>query len=549
MARLRPRQTSFSAGEWSPRLGGHVDLAKYAHACDTLENFSLLHAGAAQRRSGTRFVAKAGSPTSRIRLVPFQFSTEQAYVLEAGPLYLRFFANSGQVVSGTTPVSVVTTYTQEELAQLRWDQSADVLLLAHPSHALARLDRLSHTAWRLRDVVFDVPPSLEFGARPAATVTPSATSGAGVTFTASAASFLNSDVGRVIEVTGGASLGAKATITGFTSTTVVTGTITEVFASTAAVASGSWKITESPKTTLTPSVGGPTAPPGTAVTLTLGAAGWRDPADLGKFVHVNGGTVEVTGVTSTTVATGTIRGELTGTTVAPSGAWSLEENAFSTANGFPSVVKFLPNDRLLLANTRAQPTTLWLSKVSDYFNFGLGVLDDDAIQRTLNTRQVNAIRWAHMRGKTLFLGTSGAEFSASAQTGVLTPDDMEISEETTWGSSAVVPPIPVGNAILFVTATERQVRELVFSLEDDSLVAPDLLLLAEHLTRPQRVTRTVGLVSYINALSDHRILELAYQREPISTIWAIRADGTMPVCTYLRDQDAVGWSRYVTGAA
>ena len=50
-------------------------------------------------------------------------------------------------------------------------------------------------------------------------------------------------------------------------------------------------------------------------------------------------------------------------------------------------------DRFYYGGTLAQPDTLWGSKTGDYENFGFGTLDDDAVAFTLNSQQVNGIRW------------------------------------------------------------------------------------------------------------------------------------------------------------
>jgi len=70
-----------------------------------------------------------------------------------------------------------------------------------------------------------------------ATLTPGATTGTGVTFTAGSSVFTASMVGD--EIRSGT---AKATITGYTSGTQVTATITSAFPSTSAIASGSWSV-------------------------------------------------------------------------------------------------------------------------------------------------------------------------------------------------------------------------------------------------------------------------------------------------------------------
>lgn len=98
MPRANPLQAAFNAGEIGPRLAARVDFAKYGHAAARVENLIPLPQGGLTRRPGTRFVATAADHDSRPKLLPFEFSTEQAYVLEAGEGRFRFFRDKGQIV-------------------------------------------------------------------------------------------------------------------------------------------------------------------------------------------------------------------------------------------------------------------------------------------------------------------------------------------------------------------------------------------------------------------------------------------------------------------
>src|SRR5690606_41482863 len=96
MPRVAPVFTTFNAGEWSPELYGRIDLAKYPNACRTLQNMIPLPQGAATRRPGTRFVASSKN-NGRVRLIPFRFSADQSYAIEAGDQYFRFYSGAGRI--------------------------------------------------------------------------------------------------------------------------------------------------------------------------------------------------------------------------------------------------------------------------------------------------------------------------------------------------------------------------------------------------------------------------------------------------------------------
>ena len=87
MAKASTIQSSFNAGELSPTLEGRVDLAKYANGCAKMENFYPLVQGGARKRSGTRFVSEVKDSANLTRLIPFEFGTTQAYILEFGNLF------------------------------------------------------------------------------------------------------------------------------------------------------------------------------------------------------------------------------------------------------------------------------------------------------------------------------------------------------------------------------------------------------------------------------------------------------------------------------
>lgn len=102
MPRVNPFQEALNAGEFSPRMASRIGFEKYPNACALLKNMIPLLQGGAARRPGSRFVGAAKDSAARGRLIPFEFSTEQAYVFEAGDRYLRFYRNQGQIAVPNT---------------------------------------------------------------------------------------------------------------------------------------------------------------------------------------------------------------------------------------------------------------------------------------------------------------------------------------------------------------------------------------------------------------------------------------------------------------
>ena len=90
-------QPSFAGGEISPSIAARVDLNKRAVAAELIENFVAKFTGGLDSRPGQKFVARTKT-TGRVRLIPFEFNTEQTFVLEFGDQYIRFHTLGGQII-------------------------------------------------------------------------------------------------------------------------------------------------------------------------------------------------------------------------------------------------------------------------------------------------------------------------------------------------------------------------------------------------------------------------------------------------------------------
>ncbi|MDC1096433.1 hypothetical protein OAS47_03865 [Pelagibacteraceae bacterium] len=238
MPRTTLALTSFVSGEFSPKMDGRTDFEKYNSGAKTLENFLVHPQGAATRRVGTQFIAEVKSSAAKTRLIPFEFSTTQTYILEFGNTYIRFFKDKGQILSGGSAYEISSPYLTAELFDIKFAQSADVMYITHPNHEVMKLSRTGHTSWTLAQVDFTDGPYLATNST-TTTLTPAqAATGSNINITASAVTGINSgagfqttDVGRIISFNSG-----KAKITARSSTTVVACTITTAFTNTNATA-------------------------------------------------------------------------------------------------------------------------------------------------------------------------------------------------------------------------------------------------------------------------------------------------------------------------
>lgn len=103
MSRVTVSQQNFSGGELSPSLAGRFDLGVYYNGASWLQNFIPTVQGIARFRSGSKFVWNTRDNGVSI-LLPFNYNTEQSYVLEFSNLKMRVIKDGGLVT--LTPQSI-----------------------------------------------------------------------------------------------------------------------------------------------------------------------------------------------------------------------------------------------------------------------------------------------------------------------------------------------------------------------------------------------------------------------------------------------------------
>ena len=532
MAKASPPFNNFTAGELSPRLEGRTDVSKYFNGCKKLQNFLIHPHGGASRRPGTQYVNTVKTSANFTRLIPFEFNVEQAYILEFGNTYFRIHKDGGTVINGGNPVEVTTPYLTAQVADIKFTQSADVMYLTHPLHPVQKITRTSHIAWTISEVAFLRGPMQDPNIT-TTTLTANGRSGTGKTITASADTFVSTDVGRLLKLHDG-----FAKITAFTNATTVTATVQEN-------AEG--------RSELMPSYAAATIafyegdPGGTGlehndrITDTTGSfitQGFK----VGQKVTITGAGTSGNNITSgliVQVSADTIlfspsvdfANEAASNTVTLNGDLTADDNfslgAFSTTTGHPAAVTFY-EQRLVFGNTNSQPQTLFFSVGGSFEDFADGIDADDALTYTIGSNQVNVIRYL-ASGRVLIVGTSGGEFavSASGSSVPLSPLNAQIKRQANYGS-ANIQPIQVGNVTMFVQRASRKIRELVYNFDTDSYQAPDLTVLAEHIT-------------------ETGITDVAFQQEPDNIVWCVLTNGNLVGMTYRREEEVVGWHEHIVG--
>jgi len=210
-------KTNFTSGELAYEMLGRGDLKAYENGALFLRNVFISPTGGIKRRYGLRFIDDVGK---RARLISFAFNTEQTYLFVLIDKAIKIYREENLVATLTTP------WLENDLQELRWTQSADTILIAHPNYPLKKITRTSHTVWNIEDWTFysadgyTYQPFFKF-AKPDVTLTLSALTGTGITVTSSSNFFSSSYVGKRLRVGIG-----EIEITGYTNATTVTADVT-----------------------------------------------------------------------------------------------------------------------------------------------------------------------------------------------------------------------------------------------------------------------------------------------------------------------------------
>jgi len=244
MARFVNIQTNFTTGELDPLLRSRVDLQAYNNALETAKNVICQPQGGVTRRPGTKFINElGGSPENGVRLVHFEFSVDDSYMLCFTNNRMYVYKNKALItnINGSGNDYLVTTIPSARLSSLCWTQSADTLIVVHEDANPIKIVRgASDSTWTISNLTFDSIPQYAFTittTNPAATLTPSDVSGK-ITLTASAGVFSAASVGQYIN----ASPQGRARIVKYVSSTVVNAVTEFPFFDTTATASGQWEL-------------------------------------------------------------------------------------------------------------------------------------------------------------------------------------------------------------------------------------------------------------------------------------------------------------------
>lgn len=531
--------TSFAKGEISPRLKGRTDYKGYFDACDTMLNMVVMPQGGATRRPGTIYANNVKDQTNAPKLVRFQFSVTQAYMLEFGAGYIRVYRQRAPIVNDLA----VTGAANNGSGLIRLTVASTAGLYNNNTAVVSAVGGVPNATGTWLITVID---STHFDL-------------IGSTFAGGYTSGGDASVYVEIPTVYAANEIPTLSFTQNADTLVITCPTKSPYFLTRSSHSN-WTITimaafdgpyqASPATTVTAS-----ATTG-SVTLTV-----ADPTqinhgqgplatDVGRYVRISDGSsigwAVITARNSAnqwqaTVRSAVVNGATGSITTSATSQWQL--GAWSDTTGWPYLCTFW-QQRLFFIGTNDQPNRIDGTMLNGYTNssgtFSPSksdgtTLDIHAVSWIVADDQVNAARWVSGAGSAVTpqmgIGTDGAEnvLQAGGSAQALTPTSVQVYRETSLGAKQYALAIRINKAVLFISISGRKLYEWVFNWQVNGYVGTDKTVEAEHMTR------NGGLV------------EITYQKAPYGVVWGRKLDGALVGMTYLPEQDVLAWHQHTMG--
>jgi len=552
--KIRVPQNSFQFGEVSDSLIMRTDTGVYTSSAQKIQNMIVTTEGSARKRQGLKHIydysiTYDSDYPDQSHLFPFIFDNNEQYIISIEHQKVRCLrvvdADTVTLVSTiTADVSSATLpFDKEYLQQYTAAQMGDVMFICHPLFAPRILTRTSLTSFAISTYTFDERSDGKKTYQPyskfhgvGVTLDPSATSGSGVTLTTSSAYF---------DITGSQSGGNypsslhvgvilrygenEIQITSVQSTTQATGTISDNLIISLEIANPIRTRNGSTSIEITQINHGHSVNDSITISLAdtvggIAASNLNGTRSITSIVDENTYTVTAGGSANASEDGG---GKPKIESHAPT--TNFDEQSWSAKRGYPAAIAFHEN-RLVFAGTIAEPDSIYMSQIGEYFNFDVGTAqDNEAIQLTAATGDVHEIRHlVSSRDLQVFAGT-GELYVPTYLNQAITPTNAQIREQTPYGCSFATPQL-IDGATVFAQASGRIVREYLFTDNEDAYASTAISTIASHL---------INIPKYM------AVVHSGFEQSDSYVVMSM-TDGNAAVFTSNRAEKRASWTQFIT---
>lgn len=536
---------SFAGGEITPELYGRLDLSKYQSGLARCLNFTVLPHGPAARRPGFRYVNKAKGST--VRLIPFAYSADQTVILEFGDQYIRFHINGETLLEANKTITGATQASPGVITSVGHGFATGDWVFLESIGGMTALNSRFYEIVVLSVDTFSLKALVGGGAINTAALPAYTSGGTAARVYTLASTYLaadlfglhyaqNSDVLTITHPSYPARELARVGATNWTLTSIS-------FAPSAAAPTGLSVVATKPTpTNVSPQTYVVTAIAADGVTESLASTSDSDTNNLTIAGNYNtltwvaaagatrynvykqrGGSFGYIGQTALlTIVDDNVEADTSKTP--PEDIYDLNTGA----SDYPAAVTYY-EQRRWFAGTLDEPQTVWATRNGTESNLTSSVpsQDDDALEFRIAARQQNAIRHLLPLSDMIAL-TVGGEFRIFADNAPnITPTSLSIKPQGYSGASNVQPALTSGS-ILYVQFQGSRIREMAYNWQSNAYTSIDISIMAPHL------------------FNGYTVIDLAFCRAPVPSLWVVRSDGALLSMTYVPEQQVYGWSQHTT---
>lgn len=454
-------KNSFNAGEISNEMLGRMQIASYANAVEKCRNFIPLPHGAVRLRPGTDFVNEVKETTRYTRLIPFNFSETQTFIIEMGHLYFRFHLNGATLLNLGVPYSVAHPYTEADLPFVKYEGNGNVVTFTHPSYPAYELKRITNLNWTVTPILF--VPNITAPAQPTVVAT-APTPGV--------------PTAQDYSITAISTLGYEESPASLSNNVSNDLTIVGNFNTI------SW-------------VAKPDAVRYNVYKYSGGVYGFIGQTNALSFVDDN-----ILADVSKTIP--------------------IFDNTLSGANNYASCVGYF-QQRRFFAGSNNEPTNIWATQTGSDTNMGYSIPSraTDALRFKIVGKASKVRHIASLQD--LIFMTASTEWRATSPNGGLSADSLDIKSQSQNGASHVKP-VPINDTLLFEQAQGGHIRQMTFKWETQNYTSRDLSLAASHLFRDKTLRDMAYSRAPYPILwavsSDGKLLSLTYDDQEEVIAWA-----------------------------
>lgn len=199
--------------------------------------------------------------------------------------------------------------------------------------------------------------------------------------------------------------------------------------------------------------------------------------------------------------------------------------------GYPRAVSYF-EQRRLFAGTDYNPRTLYMTRpgTESDLTYSLPLQDTNRVSATLTAREAAVIKHIVPMQDLLLLTQQGEWRLFTINSDAIGPETIAIRQQSAIGANGVQP-LAINNVVVYAAARGGHIRQLSFNFNQQGYLTGDLSLRATHL------------------FDNFQLTDAAYQQAPYPIMWWLSDSGKLLGCTYIPEEELSAWHQHSSDGA